>query len=422
MADREQEMTKILLAVSGGIDSMYMACRAPELFPGAAFAVAHCNFCLRGEESDGDEAFVREWCRKSGIECFTRRFDTKGHSRQQGISIEMAARELRYEWFRELCLEHGYDAVAVAHNADDNAETLVLNLLRGTGTRGIRGMGSREGVLRPLLGTSRSDIRKWMTEHGCSWREDRTNADSAYKRNLIRNEIFPLFARINPSFMKTLNADMRIFAQADDIVGEYCRHAAERIILPDGSISVPELTATPHWESVLWRILEDSGISAEEFASLVRSLSTGKQYAGRRYGPVTGASGKLVVGNGRNTESASGPEVEIIGRDELKDLRQAEGILVADADRIPMPLKIRRWQAGDWMVPLGMRGKKKISDIFTDLHIPVTEKDGALVIELDGSHVAALLYRKIDDSVKVTGCTTRVIRMRQKKEKDGKDQ
>lgn len=388
---------------------MYMANRAPELFPGAVFAVAHCNFSLRGEESDGDEEFVKAWCRDRGIPCYTRRFDTEGHAGRHGISIEMAARELRYGWFGELCREHGFEAVAVAHNANDNAETLILNLLRGTGIRGIRGMGGREGVLRPLLGTSRSDILKWMTEHGCRWREDRTNSDSSYRRNLIRNEIFPLFEKINPSFIRTLNADMQRFAQAAEIAEEYCREASGRVLLPDGSISVPALADEPHKEFLLWRLLEDSGISSEEFDSLCEAIAGGRQLAGRRYGPVTGASGRLIVGS--SPAEPPVPHVEIIPRGELKSLKQEKGVLVMDADRIPQPPKIRRWQPGDWMVPLGMHGRKKISDMLTDMHVPVTEKARTLVLELDGSHVAALVGGRIDDSVKVTAATVRVLRI-----------
>ena len=388
---------------------MYMANRAPELFPGAVFSVAHCNFRLRGGESDGDEAFVRSWCADRGIECFVESFDTRAYAAAHGVSIEMAARELRYAWFAGLCREKGFEAVAVAHNADDNAETLILNLLRGTGIRGVRGMAGREGVLRPLLGTSRSEIRSWMTEHGCSWRDDSTNAESDCRRNLIRNEIFPLFARINPSFVRTLNADMRRLAQAGDIADEYFKRTAGCFRLPDGSISTHGLTGIPHWEFVLWRLLEDSGINSDEFAALADALKEGRQIAGRRYGPVTGASGRLITGS---AESAPGkPRIEIIPRSGIASLKQEPGILVADADRIPHPLKIRRWQPGDWMVPLGMRGRKKVSDIFTDLHVPVTKKADALVVELDGSRVAALIGWRIDDSVKVTDSTVRVLRI-----------
>ena len=262
---------RILLAVSGGIDSMYLANRAPELFPGASFAVAHCNFGLRGAESDGDEAFVRQWCADAGLEIFVRRFATAEYASGKGISIEMAARELRYEWFAQLCGEHGFDGVAVAHNANDNAETLILNILRGTGSRGMRGMAaSRDGILRPLLDTPRAEIEKWMRENGKSWREDSTNTDSAYKRNRIRGEVFPLFEKINPSFLKTLGRDMEHLALVDDIADSYYKSVRPSLGDP---LEVDALLALEHWEYVLWRAVEPCGLSEETFGKLRDLLS-----------------------------------------------------------------------------------------------------------------------------------------------------
>ena len=283
---------KVLLAVSGGIDSMYMLHRAPELFPGASLAVAHCNFRLRGAESDGDEAFVRAECGKAGLTLFVKRFDTSAHASANGISIEMAARELRYAWFRELCREHGFNAVATAHNANDNAETLILNLLRGTGTKGMRGIPSAavdafcateaEGIciIRPLLGVTRDKIREWMERQGFEWREDSTNAESEVKRNKIRNRVFPVFAEINPSFVRTLGEDIERIRQTDDIADDYFREAASRIVkyAPEAAlgaileISVPGLLALKHWRYVLWRTIEDYSFSAETFAKLCELL------------------------------------------------------------------------------------------------------------------------------------------------------
>ena len=308
----------LLLAVSGGIDSMYLANRAPELFPGARFAVAHCNFGLRGEESDGDQAFVEEWCRKRGVECFVRRFNTTGYASANHVSTEMAARELRYAWFAELCAEHGFTALVTAHNANDNAETLILNLLRGTGSRGLRGMavsrdfhpenvslretpptdfvsgplplteprvatvfqmgvpGDTPKLLRPLLGTSRKEIAEWMKAHGCGWREDSTNGESLYKRNIVRNEVFPVFERINPGFVATLNADMKRFAQADDIAEEYFRTVYDDVCDERG-IKVDALLGCTHWKYVLYRLLESYGFSQETFDKLVALLTKYKE-------------------------------------------------------------------------------------------------------------------------------------------------
>lgn len=273
---------------------MYLANRAPELFPGARFAVAHCNFSLRGEESDGDEAFVRTWCDKRDIPCHVRRFDTRGYAAEHGQSIEMAARDLRYAWFDELCREHGYEAVAVAHNADDNAETLILNLLRGTGTRGLRGMGDRDRIVRPLLGTTREEIRIWMTDHGCSWREDSTNADNTPKRNRIRNEVFPVFARINPSFIRTLGDDMRRIARVDDIADAWFRSVCGGLTTPDGAIRIREVLALEHWEYALWRLVEPYSLSGPTFEKMVALL---RRYRLEPRGSVT-LGGKVFEGNG----------------------------------------------------------------------------------------------------------------------------
>ena len=395
---------RILLAVSGGIDSMYLANRAPELFPGASFAVAHCNFSLRGEESDGDEEFVRGWCAERGISFFGMRFDTAAYASGKGISIEMAARELRYGWFARICREEGFDALAVAHNANDNAETLMLNLLRGTGSKGLRGMaavgslptaeidgqihsgdraaaiddlvhsgdraaasscqvhsgdratlgnvrggtlqggvgaadvsgvepgngsgrvfdslggnvrgGTRQGgvdavdvarvepgissgensvsgvdritinsdtkkpvLLRPLLKTSRAEIEQWMTKNGCRWREDRTNADSDFKRNKIRNLVFPLFAEINPSFIRTLSEDMERFAEVDDIAEDLFRESG--LTLP---VKVDSLLEHKRWKYLLWRLLEPYGFSQPTFDKLTRLL---ERYKDAPRGTVT---------------------------------------------------------------------------------------------------------------------------------------
>ena len=192
----------ILLAISGGVDSLVMG----ELFiDGNAYfgadapspvslAVAHCNFHLRGEESDGDAAFVKAWADRHGLKCYTADFQTEEYAREQGVSIEMAARELRYEWFDHLCNEHGFDGVCVAHNANDNAETLMLNLLRGTGVKGLCAMAEASvnpygssRVFRPMLGFTRDEIDSYANGHGLSWRTDSTNAQPDYKRNRIRN-------------------------------------------------------------------------------------------------------------------------------------------------------------------------------------------------------------------------------------------
>ena len=406
---------RILLAVSGGIDSMYMLNRASELFPGAFVCVAHCNFQLRGQDSEQDQAFVEEWCLKLGYKCFTKRFDTTANARENGISIEMAARELRYQWFEQLCTHHGMDTLAIAHNSNDNAETLMLNLLRGTGSRGLRGISADRisngiRIIRPLLGISRNEICEYMTAHNLPWREDRSNGSLEYKRNIIRNNVFPQFEQINPSYIKTLNEDIARFCQVDDIAREYVNDARNRMGLADGlpnSIPIDQLLEFKHWEYILFSLLQESGINSEQLGNLTAALRKREGISGKRFGPVTASGRELFLKAGEKRT----PVVERLDRRLIAELKQKSGTLIMDADSLPPTLIIRPWQEGDWMCPLGMRGRKKLSDLFVDLKWSVAEKQNALVVELDGRHVAALLCERIDNAVRVTDSCKNVIRI-----------
>ena len=292
---------KVLLAVSGGIDSMYLAERAPELFPGASFAVAHCNFRLRGAESDGDETFVREWCSRKGLPSFVKHFDTSSYAAANGISIEMAARDLRYAWFAELCASEGFDCVAVAHNADDNAETFFLNILRGTGASGLRGMGDRGMIVRPLLGIPRSEIRNWMEARNLAWREDSSNSSSAYKRNRLRKEVIPVLKEMNPSLLESLQRTMLHVAQVDDIADEYFRSVRDSVFVGE-AISVPALLKLEHPRYVLFRLVEPAGLTETALDNLWELINSGRHLAGKTFvgksGVVKGrAKWRLVLEN-----------------------------------------------------------------------------------------------------------------------------
>ena len=408
---------KILLAVSSGIDSMYLAERAGNLFPGGQFAVAHCNFRLRGAESDGDEAFVRDWCERRGMPFFARSFDTAGFAAGQGISVEMAARELRYRWFAELCREQGFDAVAVAHQADDDAETMLLNLLRGTGTRGLRGMASSgpipygdgaERLLRPMLRLTRAQITAWMTEHGCTWREDGTNATDAYKRNLLRHKVFPVLAEINPAFLETLRRDRDHLAQADEIAEDYFREWSGAVQDASGRIDVRKLLSCKHWRYLLYRLTEPSGLDACHLERLIAVLEAGACSGTKQFGAWTLSRGFL-------TRSALLTEplvrLQIIPRPDAFSPIPPAGTLYLDADLLPENPLVRPWRPGDWMVPLGMKGRKKLSDLFTDLKWSASDKAAARVLlhPEGGSRVAALAGVRMDDSLRITEKTKRIL-------------
>ncbi len=380
----------LLVAVSGGIDSMCLAEKVR--LEGGPFAIAHCNFHLRGKESDGDEAFVKAWADANGIPCHVRHFETSAYAAEQGISVEMAARRLRYHWFGELCRQHGYSGVAVAHNANDNAETLLLNLLRGTGIRGLLGMKA-EGfipdpefsdipLLRPLLGMTRVEIEAFAAEHGLSWREDATNALNDFKRNKIRNLVFPVFREINPSFVQTLNRDMERFAEA----------------------------------------LPAEVLSSEPVATLGRIRGRGPlpagQWEGRRGVAPEGSEDSTSAGRVFVHEKGSFGvrEMEFEVKEEVwdgtKEVKQPAGMLILDADKAG-ELVEGSWETGDWIRPLGAPGKKKLQDWFTDHHIPADEKPFVRLYKRadDPHHVVAIAGWCIDHSVRVTQSTRRILRI-----------
>ena len=498
---RSESRDLYLLAVSGGIDSMCLADLWLRCFGPESFAIAHCNFHLRGEESDGDEALVTKWAEENGVRMHRIDFDTVGHASENGLSIEMAARELRYRWFGELCLEHGYVAVVVAHHADDNAETLVLNMVRGAGLKGLTGMKpmsplpyceehSDVAILRPLLTFTRKQIEGHVFAWKVPYREDSTNSSTEYRRNSIRHEVFPLFERMNPSYVRTLNREMTYLSDASSIVEEWCRMQLHAVMEPhvgtssllrmtqEGphtslrgfeeavAISIPRLLSIPQWRYLLYYILEPYGFNTSVLESLEKLLMSDRTISGKRFESagyvlrterqhlevlpkMAGQAGHdaparlghdapaparschdvdvipdligdtFVPVHGAGTYRCNGRRflVEVLPWSSEMPLQQPAGTLIFDAGRLTFPFVCRGWRNGDWMIPLGMRGRKKLSDMFTDLKYSSCDKESALVLvdgmseTADRQRVAALLGVRIDDRYKVSSKTTSIIRI-----------
>ena len=439
-----------LLAVSGGMDSMCMADLFLSEFGPEAFAIAHCNFHLRGEESDGDETLVRNWADSNGVRFHRTDFDTEGHAAGNAVSIEMAARDLRYGWFAKLCGEFGYRAVVVAHNANDNAETLVLNLLRGTGLKGLHGMAEispltfLQGVflLRPLLSFSRKQIEGHVFANKVPYRDDSTNALCEYKRNRIRNEVFPIFEKINPSFVRSLNREIGYFSEAGDIVEDWCRAQLPEVVeITENKvrINLPALMARRQWRYLLYYIVEPYGFNSQTLASIEALLESDRTIPGKRFDSqthtiITERDGLLVLpkmaddldmesimpvrGVGIYNFNGSRWQVEVLKWSEDMPLKQPNGTLIADADKLLFPFVCRRWRQGDWFIPLGMRGRKKVSDLYADLKYGALEKDASVMIVdtsseglAEDQHIAGVLGVRLDDRYKVTSSTKTIIRI-----------
>ena len=419
---------RLLLAVSGGIDSMTMA----DLFAHGALrlplAVAHFNFHLRGTESDGDEALVREWCTGRGVPFYRAEADTAAYASERGLSLEMAARELRYGWFAQLCREQGFTHVAVAHNLDDNVETLLLHLLRGTGVRGMAGI--RENVplpgaedvrlIRPLLGFSRREIEAYAVRAGVSFRVDATNADVSIARNRIRHEVFPQLERINPSFRQTLQREMRHFGETEQILDAVFAAGREELCAEQDGILAIDIAALRRKGQVGWwlyRLLEGCGFNADQLALVEDALDapSGREFLSPTHRLVKDRKELRVY------PLTAGPD-NLTARLDVRTFavtpgfdpcQKPEEVLFVDADEVRLPLSARAPREGDRFRPFGMRrGTKLLSDFFTDLKLDVEQKRREVVVttanEKGDEVIVAILGRRIDDRFRITARTLTV--------------
>lgn len=419
-AERSYEC-RILLAVSGGIDSMTMATLFLGSSLGIPFSVAHVNFNLRPHDCDEDQRLVQTWCRRNGIEFFSKSFDTETYAKESAISTQMAARDLRYGWFASLIEEKGFEYLAIAHNLNDSVETFFLNLLRGTGLRGLAGIKVSNGrIIRPLMGFSRDEIDTYAKENGVEYRDDYTNSESHYSRNRIRNEVFPELKIINPSFLATVSSEMKRFSQIGEIMDEIYMHKEPSLLQRSGRmfcIDIEALRSERHRSYWLFRMLEGCGFNESQISQIESSLDaqSGKVFNSpthtlirdRQYLKVYPAADnqdlpRLVV-NKMTLPSGFDPK------------GAPSGVLYVDAARIKGSLTLRRPQAGDRFKPFGMRGFKLLSDFFTDLKLDVEQKKRESVIVLTDrrgrERIVAVAGRRIDDDFKITPATTAILKL-----------
>ncbi len=443
---------KVLLAISGGADSICMA----ELYFNSKFkeniAIAHCNFNLRGEDSQKDELFVKSWAENKGVKFHIKRFDTESYAKIHKISIEMAARDLRYEYFDELCQTEGYNVLSVAHNANDNAETLILNLLRGTGSNGLSAiredsliplLKSQIRMIRPLLSFSREQIELYLKTKKLNHQEDKTNRENLYNRNKIRNEVFPIFEQLNPSFVRSLNLDIERFRVENDILNDYFEERKSEFEKKCSDnellrLDIKKLRDCKYSEYFLYRFLEKYAFnyaSIQQINTLIKDKSTisGKLFSSSEYSIFT-TTEDLIVSEQLSTEElfleikqegiynigSKSLNIKVLDIDKDFCLKQKRGTIVFDKHALDFPFVIRTWKEGDWLCPLGLKnssnkkGRKKVSDLFVDLKYSYQDKLEALILASrtsDEGHIYALLGERIDDKIKVSSATKQIIRI-----------
>jgi len=410
-----------LLAVSGGVDSVVMA----YLFKisGIKFSIAHCNFRLRGDESDCDQKFVSDLAESFDVPCYIKQFDTEEYAEKEGLSVQVAARTLRYEWFREVMETGRMDYLSVGHNRDDIIETFLINLSRGTGIRGLTGIKPRKGnIVRPLLFASRKDILGFAGENNIRWRDDSSNESNKYQRNVIRNIIIPEFEKIYPSFRNNVITTIRNLGGTEILYNEAVSRLEGYIASHKHGnlyIDIEKLKDTEMVETVLYEILKDYGCNQSMVSSIAGTLnnSPGRQVITSTH-TITRDRSFLIVTPNRPVASGSlfiDVKTEKIGYPFemsfkiLSDIDYtAENTRASfDYDRLIFPLKLRRWKEGDRFSPLGMKGSKKVSDFLIDSKIPLPEKKNVWVME-SGDEIIWVVGMRIDDRFKVTKDTKKI--------------
>lgn len=419
---------RLLLTVSGGVDSMVMLALCVE--SGYQIGVAHCNFCLRGNESDEDERLVEQVAARYGVPCYNRRFDTAAEMEMTGESMEMAARRLRYAWFEELCNAEGYTAIAVAHQADDSVETFFINLLRGTGLRGLTGITQQRGrIVRPLLFATRKEIVEYAMANRIPYREDSSNRSTKYLRNKIRLGLVPRIREINPKFTTLMRRNIGRLSDAQQFITAAIDAIREQIITSEGGIDTihPDRInpAFPR-NFILYEVLNSAyGFKGDVIDALCTALDeglSGRRFYAREWVACTDR-GAVVVARIEEDDSC---EVEVhegalrsyCGNSVLYFERRDIGLIESfgvppheaqvDADRLQWPLRLRRWREGDWFIPFGMTGKKKVSDFLIDEKVSVMEKQRQFVL-LSGEEIVWVVGRRIDDRYRLTDETENVL-------------
>lgn len=416
----------VLLTVSGGVDSVVMA----HLFyeNGFTFGIAHCNFQLRGEESEGDAAFVRELAAKYQAPFFTKRFDTQSFATQNGLSIQMAARELRYRWFQELAADQGYPVVATAHHLNDSVETSLLNFVRGTGLSGLSGIRMKWQfpgeqaiwLVRPLLFATRESILGHARVCGLEWREDSSNAEDYYARNYIRHHLVTGMTELNPSFLSTAGRNLRRISEARENLAFLTR---QFLGIPEATpenemkIEVSKLKQLPAPRQALAIVLKPLDFDQEQIRQVAKNMDfTGFRLQSKSGWQVLCDRGSIHISH---PESAAPTSVIIKENDLMIRLPDGGSVffvptqsaplfstesheIVVEAHKLVYPLMLRRWQPGDVFQPFGMNGKsQKLQDYFTNEKLSRTEKDQAWMLVNGDGAIIWVIGRRMDERFRV---------------------
>ncbi len=428
-----QKNSRLVIAISGGIDSVVLAQVCHKL--NFDFALAHCNFNLRGKESDTDEDFVLDLGERLNVEVFVQNFDTEAYAEENKCSIQMAARELRYDWFSELAKQLNFDYILTAHHADDNLETFLINFTRGTGLNGLTGIPELNGnIARPLLPFSRETIEAYAKSENIAWREDSSNSSRKYLRNKLRHDVIPILKEINPNVLDSFQNTLSNLKETEAIVNQSIKDFLSKAILKkEGNTityAVSEFKKQNNPKAFLYEAFKNCGFTEWNDVEGLLDAETGKHVASnthkltkhRQFLILTDCHSELVSESSSLNQPIKLSAVEVqkgqvktpIGilffdeADALKDNNQSA--IYVDAEKLKYPLELRHWQTGDVFCPIGMKGKKKVSKYLKDEKLTPIEKDDTWILTSENK-IVWVVGRRADDRFKVTGQTNQIFKI-----------
>ena len=419
---------KFLLAVSGGVDSVVLCelCKKA----GLKFFIAHFNFWLRGEEREKDEKFVRSLRKKYGVEVFVKKFDTQNYAEEKKLSIQEAARELRYDWFVQLKKEKGFSFTLLAHHAEDNIETLLMNFFRGTGLQGLTGMPEENRdekfFLRPLLNVRRTAIVEFANQNKLQWVEDSSNASSKYTRNFFRNELLPQIRKVYPQVEENLLNTIDRFKKIHALYQTSVEELKKKVCEVNGSeVRIPVLKLMKYRHtSLIYEIIKDFGFSEKQVEEIIKlsEADSGRFMENENFqiikhrnwfiiAPKSNTVDTIVIEEGMDKLSFSGGRLEVkqIAKEKFS-LQKKDNIAQLDAKSIEFPLLLRKWKRGDYFYPLGMRKKKKLARFFIDQKLAKNQKENVWVLE-SNKKIIWIAGMRIDDRFKITDSTKEILQI-----------
>lgn len=418
----------ILLAISGGIDSMVLC----DLFLKSSykFAIAHCNFQLRGEESFRDENFVTNYCNKNNITLHKIRFDTYKHMDIEGISLQMAARDLRYRWFEDLLQENNYKYLATGHHGDDSIETFLINIIRGTGIAGLHGIQHKiNNIIHPLLFTNREEISAYAKKNNIEFVEDSTNSSTKYTRNKIRHELIPLIKEISPNFQRTILKEIERFKETEQVFRTVIDQAKQEIFAFENdriNISIEKIKSLNPQRIYLYEFLNEYNFNESTINSILESIyekSSGKQFFSETHRIVKDREHLILTQNNiinnneyhisDNLTSIKFPlslEMEFLKDLSFIKIPKTKDIAMLDADKLEFPLILRKWKKGDYFYPYGLKGEKKISEFYKNLKYSIVDKENQWLL-CSNDDIVWVIGQRIDDRYKITNKTKTIYRI-----------